>query len=121
MKDYYSILGINQKADFKDVIEAYNKSILYFNNKEILDSTDKKTIKEIKEAFYILGNYHNRRKYDNNLEGFKKVNESFSDRVFFRPEINYSHNIDERIRNSQSDIMNNKKNRLQNKEFNIFH
>ena len=111
MKDYYKILGITPKADFVNVINSYNKSISFFNNKNLSD-IDKQTIKEIKEAYFILGNYHNRRSYDNNLEGYKKVNDNFSDRVFFRPNIDYDNTKDGALRNTVSDIMNNKKNRF---------
>lgn len=111
MKDYYKILGINKNSDFIDVINSYNQSIAFFNNKQLTD-IDKQTIKEIKEAYFILGNYHNRRSYDNNLDGYKKVNDNFSDRIFFRPNLEQNYTKDNQLRNTVSDIMNNKKNRL---------
>lgn len=111
MKDYYKILGVTRKSDFLDVINSYNKSISFFNNKN-LSEIDKQTIKEIKEAYFILGSYHNRRTYDNNLDGYKKVNDNFSDRVFFRPNIEHDNTKDNQLRNTVSDIMNNKKNRF---------
>lgn len=118
MKDYYKILGINNKADFRDVINAYNNSIKYFNNKSELSDNDKLTIKEIKEAYFVLGNYHNRRQYDNNLEGFKKPDSDiFSDRIFFRPNLDYDRTNDSKLRNTTSDIMNNKKNRIESKKY----
>lgn len=118
MKDYYKILGINNKADFRDVINAYNNSIKYFNNKTGLSDNDKLTIKEIKEAYFVLGNYHNRRQYDNNLEGFKKPDSDiFSDRIFFRPNLDYDRTNDSKLRNTTSDIMNNKKNRIESKKY----
>lgn len=113
MKDYYKILNISNDADFKDVINAYNGLIKHFNNKK-LSSEDKIVIKEIKEAYFILGNYNNRRKYDNNREGYKKT-ENYSDRVFFRPDLNYNYNTDNMIRNRKSDLLNNKKIRLNQK------
>lgn len=118
MKDYYKILGITNKADFKKVINSYNSSITYFNNKSNLSDNDKLTIKEIKEAYFVLGNYHNRRQYDNNIEGYKKPeNDVFNDRIFFRPNLEYDRMNDEKIRNKTSDIMNNKKNRIENKQY----
>lgn len=116
MKDYYKILGIEREAGFIDVINGYNKSIKYFNSKRELSNIDKDTLKEIKEAYYILGDYSNRRKYDNNLEGYKKVNDDYSDRVFYRPDLKYNHNVSTKIRNTKSDIMNNKKNRMEKKD-----
>lgn len=118
MKNYYEILGVKSSCDFIDVINAYNKSIKYFNEKKELDKTDKEILKEIKESYFILGNYHNRRKYDNNLEGYKKVNENYSDRIFYRPNLEYNHTIDLKLKNTKSDILNNKKNRLEKKKYN---
>lgn len=115
MKDYYNILGLSTKCSFVDVIKSYNKSINYFNSKLNLSDIDKQTIKELKEAYFVLGNYHNRRKYDNNLEGYKKINEDFSNRIFYRPDLKYQHNIDSKIRSIDSDISNNKKNRIEKK------
>lgn len=120
MKDYYKILGIEKSASFNKVIKSYNNSINYFNNKNFLEESDKTIIKEIKEAFYILGDYHNRRKYDNYLEGFKKINSDFSDRVFYRPNLEYQHNTDNKLKNTKSDIMNNKKNRFDKKDLSEF-
>ncbi|ADO67243.1 putative DnaJ/Hsp40 [Cafeteria roenbergensis virus] len=111
MKDYYKILGISKNAGFIDVINSYNESISFFNKKQLND-IDKQTIKEIKEAYFILGNYHNRRSYDNNLDGYKKVNDNFTDRIFFRPNLEQNYTKDNQLRNTVSDIMNNKKNRL---------
>ena len=118
MKDYYKVLGLSKECDFIDVINSYNKSINYFNSKSTLSVIDKETIKEIKEAYFVLGNYQNRRKYDNNIEGYKKINEDYSDRVFYRPDLKYQHNVDTKIRSLESDIANNKKNRIEKKEYN---
>ena len=120
MKDYYRVLGIEKSVDFIDVINAYNNSIKYFNSKRVLNDMDKETLKEIKEAYFVLGNYHNRRNYDNKLEGYKKVNDDYSDRVFYRPNLKYQHNADSKMRNTTSDVMNNKKNRLERKDRDIF-
>lgn len=113
MKDYYKILGLTRKAEFSDVINSYNKSINFFNNKLNLTQVDKQIIKEIKEAYYVLGNYHNRRNYDNNLDGYKKINGDFTDRMFFRPDLKYNHETEPQLKNTVSDIMNNKKNRFE--------
>jgi DnaJ-class molecular chaperone len=118
MKDYYKVLGLKKTCEFIDVINSYNKSIKYFNSKKTLNDDDKETIKEIKESYFILGNYHNRRKYDNNLEGYKKINDDYSDRIFYRPDLKYQHNADNKIRNAESDRLNNKKNRMEHKEYN---
>ena len=102
MKDYYKILNISNDAEFIDVINAYNGLIKYFNNKK-LSNDDKLIIKDIKEAYFVLGSYKNRRKYDNNNEGYKKT-ENFSDRNFYRPDLNYNYNTDNMIINKQIEI-----------------
>ena len=107
MKNYYNILNISKDAEYRDVIKAYNNFINYFNKKTLNDD-DKLLIKEIKEAYFVLGSYHNRRNYDNKMEGYKKI-ENFSDRSFFRPDLDYKHNTDLKIRSIDSDLQNNRK------------
>jgi len=107
MKNYYNILNISKDAEYRDVIKAYNNFINYFNKKTLNDD-DKLLIKEIKEAYFVLGSYHNRRNYDNKMEGYKKI-ENFSDRSFFRPDLAYKHNTDSKIRSIDSDLQNNRK------------
>jgi DnaJ-class molecular chaperone len=113
MKDYYKILNINSNASFNQVIEAYNNMIVYYNSLLILNPEDKENVKEIKEAYFVLGDYHNRRNYDNKREGLnvknpnKSLTELTSDRVFFRPNLNY--NPDLVFKETQSDLDNNRK------------
>jgi len=63
--DYYKLLGINKDATEKDIKKAYRKlARLYHpdvnpNNKEA-----EKKFKEINEAYEVLGNAENRKKYD---------------------------------------------------------
>ena len=64
MKDYYNILKIDKKASHKDVKKAYIRSIKNCTDKNI----EKNQLKDIQKAYYVLGDYHNRRKYDNYLE-----------------------------------------------------
>jgi len=112
MKDYYKILNLTPKASFIQVINAYNDFIVYYNSL-LLNEEDKDKIKEIKEAYYILGDYHNRRNYDNKREGItsktsnKSLTEMTSDRNFFRPNLNY--NPDLVLKETQSDLDNNRK------------
>lgn len=70
MKDYYRILEINKDATSKD-IKAKFKSLarkyhpdLNPNNKEAEES-----FKEINEAYSVLSNEEERKKYDNKLNG----------------------------------------------------
>lgn len=113
MKDYYKILNLTTSASFTQVINAYNDFIVYYNSLLLLNEEDKDKIKEIKEAYYILGDYHNRRNYDNKREGIankvpnKSLMEMTSDRNFFRPNLNY--NPDLVLKETQSDLDNNRK------------
>lgn len=72
MKDYYSILDINNNATEKQVYEGYKIKISRFNNlpfhtKKMIDD-----IKTLKEALYILSDTIKREKYDIKLEEHKK-------------------------------------------------
>jgi len=108
MKDYYQILELTSKASFQDVINHYNQYIKMFNQLPQLSQLQKEQLKDIKEAFFILGDYHRRRQYDNKIEGYTKENYSkTADRCFFRPEIDYQFNLN--LKDTQSDIQNNKK------------
>ena len=118
MKEYYKILNTNKNADYVDIINSYNDMIKPYNIKKKLTDADKNNIKDIKEAFFVLGSYQNRRSYDNSIEGYKKSQDNFNERIFFRPELNYQHNTDYKLKNTNSDLMNNKKNRHSNDDIN---
>ena len=75
MKDYYQILELTPEATFQNVIQNYNQYIKMFNQLPTLLSIQKEQLKEIKEAFFILGNYHKRRQYDNKREGYNVDND----------------------------------------------
>jgi len=108
MKDYYQILELTPEATFQNVIQNYNQYIKMFNQLPTLLSIQKEQLKEIKEAFFILGNYHKRRQYDNKREGYIKENiTKTSERCFFRPNLDYKYNLV--IKDTKSDILNNKK------------
>ena len=68
MKNYYNILKINPTASHKDVKNAYILTLKPYMNKDTLTNEEKKRIKDVKRAYFILGDYHNRRKYDDYLE-----------------------------------------------------
>lgn len=108
MKDYYKILELTPKCSFQDVINHYNQYISMFNQLPQLSNIQKEQLKEIKEGFFVLGDYHRRRQYDNKRDGYvKQICESTNDRCFFRPEVDYKFNLN--LKDTQSDIQNNKK------------
>lgn len=94
MKDYYTILKLTPESSYQEVINSYNKFITYFNTIKHLNETEKQLLKDIKEAYFILGDYHNRRKYDNKIEGYIKPPRIDTSRTFFRPQHDYELNHD---------------------------
>ncbi len=68
MKDYYSILGINNNASENEVYEGYKKKIARFNNLPFHTKHMIEDIKILKEALYILSDTLKRQKYNIKLE-----------------------------------------------------
>ncbi len=68
MKDYYSILGINNNASENEVYEGYKKNIARFNNLPFHTKQMIEDIKILKEALYILSDNVKRQKYNIKLE-----------------------------------------------------
>jgi len=81
-KDYYKILGVDRKASLEEIKKAYRKLAMKYhpdrnpNNKEA-----EKKFKEITEAYEVLGDLENKKKYDmmgsgwSNGQTFKPSNE----------------------------------------------
>ena len=64
-KDYYKILGVNKKASQADIKKAYRKLAMKFHpDKNQGDAKAEEKFKEISEAYEVLSNADNRRKYD---------------------------------------------------------
>lgn len=64
-KDYYKILGVSQQADEKEIKRAYRSLALkYHPDKNPGNNQAEDQFKEINEAYEVLGNPENRRKYD---------------------------------------------------------
>ena len=74
--DYYKILGVDKKSSEKEIKKAYRKLARKFhpdlnpNNKEA-----EKKFKEVNEAYEVLGNKENRKKYDQYGEHWKHADE----------------------------------------------
>lgn len=64
-KDYYKILGVDKKADEKEIKRAYRKLAReHHPDRNPNDSAAEDKLKEINEAYEVLGNPENRQKYD---------------------------------------------------------
>lgn len=64
-KDYYQVLGVPRSATGKDVKSAYRKLARKFHpDVNPGDSEAEKRFREINEAYEVLGNEENRKKYD---------------------------------------------------------
>lgn len=64
-KDYYSVLGVSEDADEKEIKTAYRKLALkYHPDKNPGDKQAEERFKNISEAYYTLGDKERRAKYD---------------------------------------------------------
>tara|TARA_B100001093_G_scaffold514382_2_gene588285 strand:+ start:792 stop:1199 length:408 start_codon:yes stop_codon:yes gene_type:complete len=74
MDNYYEILKLKTSCENEDVKKNYKKLIKKLSSKFLSDE-EKIKLKKIQSAFYVLSNYHRRRKYDNLVEGYIKKTE----------------------------------------------
>ncbi len=75
-KDYYSILGVNKTATSDDIKKAYrNLAKKYHPDKTKGDKNLEEKFKEVSEAYEVLGNEENRKKYDELGSNWKNPNE----------------------------------------------
>lgn len=64
-KDYYKTLGVNKNATKEEIKKAYRKlSFKYHPDQNQGDKAAEEKFKEISEAYEVLGNEDNRKKYD---------------------------------------------------------
>ena len=83
-KNFYDVLNLKQSATFEEIKEAYQKAKLSLSEENmalysIMSSSDiEDNVNEIEEAYAVLGNENNRRKY--HLENNIFVEEKTSDK-----------------------------------------
>jgi len=71
-KDYYKILGVDKKATDKEIKQAYRKLARKYHPDVNPDNKEAEAkFKEINEAYEVLGNESNRKKYDELGENWK--------------------------------------------------
>ena len=64
-KDYYKILGVDKKASQDDIKKAYRKlAVKYHPDKNPNNKAAEEKFKELNEAYEVLSNPENRKKYD---------------------------------------------------------
>tara|TARA_B100001248_G_C27099970_1_gene326583 strand:+ start:59 stop:361 length:303 start_codon:yes stop_codon:yes gene_type:complete len=68
MIDYYEILNVNVNTNHNDIKKSYKEHISRFNGLPFLTKKMIEEIKELKIAYYILGNEERRILYDNRLK-----------------------------------------------------
>ena len=98
MDNYYDILKLKSSCENEDVKKNYKKLIKKLSSKFLSDE-EKIKLKKIQSAYYVLSNYHRRRKYDNILEGYVKKNtikhiDKIADRAFAINNLSGKPNID---------------------------
>lgn len=71
MKEYYSVLGVKPTASIGEIQSAYKAMSLKYHPDKNRDRDTTRKFQEISEAYQVLGDYHERRAYDNDREQFQ--------------------------------------------------
>lgn len=76
MDNYYKILQLSMSAENDEIIQAYKQKIKPYKKFTYLNKQQKKEVKLLKEALYVLTNKELRNIYNFNLqkESFKTLN-----------------------------------------------
>jgi len=75
-KDYYNVLGVSKSADKADIKKAYRRlARKYHPDVNPNDQDAEARFKEINEAYQVLGNDDNRKKYDQFGQDWKQADQ----------------------------------------------
>lgn len=75
MKDYYKILNVSINANNDEIKKAFRALAKKYHPDRNPDDKDALTkFQEVNEAYEVLSNEESRKKYDQNLSGFKSRN-----------------------------------------------
>jgi curved DNA-binding protein len=76
-KDYYSILGVNKNASNEEIKKAFRKLAVKFHpDKNPGDKQSEEKFKELNEAYEVLSDPENRKKYDRFGENWNRFDEA---------------------------------------------
>lgn len=84
-KDYYSILGVTKNADNKEIKKAYRKLARKYHPDINHEPGAEQKFKEVAEAYEVIGDPVNRKKYDD-LGAHWKSGQDFTPPPGWRPE-----------------------------------
>ena len=73
MKDYYEILNVNTNTSIQEIKKSYKEHMSRFNGLPFLTNKMIKEIKELKIAYYIIGNSERKHLYDNRFKPKKTI------------------------------------------------
>jgi curved DNA-binding protein CbpA len=76
MKDYYNILGVNRDASGAEIKRAYRRLVVKYHPDKNRDETAHDQIREINEAYDVLGDPEKKRVYD--LGQYKPLLDAFT-------------------------------------------
>ena len=106
MDNYYELFNINKNASTKEIINAYENKINYYNNCNNLSNEDINNIKIYKKGLYILTNSNLRNNYNNllfnnnnimaeneNTDDLNNLDDLFNVDKSWMKEFNYDNNI----------------------------
>lgn len=75
MKDYYKILNVSMNANNDEIKKAFRALAKKYHPDRNPDDKDALTkFQEVNEAYEVLSNEESRKKYDQNISGFKSRN-----------------------------------------------